>query len=83
MAQPIREEEVVAKVGGRFALTSLVQKRLRELMSGAQKLVEGSSRDLLQIVYQEIMENKIALGSVEEESEEASVRAALRGGSRL
>ena len=83
MAQPIREEEVVAKVGGRFVLTALVQKRLRELMSGAQKLVEGSSRDLLQIIYQEIMEDKIGLGSIEEEAEEAGVRAALREGSRL
>jgi len=83
VAPPIREEEVVAKVGGRFALAALVQKRLRELMAGAQKLVDGSSRDPLQIIYQEIMENKIELGSVDEETEEAGVRAALRGGSRL
>ena len=83
MARPIREEEVVAKVGGRFALAALVQKRLRELMSGAQKLVEGSSQDLLQVIYREVMEDKIALGSVEEETEEAGVRAALHGGSRL
>ena len=80
MARPIREEDVVAKVGGRFSLAALVQKRLRELMSGAQKLVDSPSRDFLQVIYQEIMEDKIELGSVEEEVDETSVRAALQGG---
>ena len=74
---------VVEKVGGRFILSSLVQKRLRELMSGAQKLVKSDSRDVLQIIYQEIMEDKIALGATEEPQDEAGVRAALRGGSRV
>lgn len=83
MARLIREEEVIEKVGGRFILSSMVQKRLRELMSGAQRLVESDSRDALQIIYQEIMEDKIALGAGEEAQEEAGVRAALRGGSRM
>jgi len=52
-------------------------------MSGAQKLVESDSRDVLQIIYQEIMEEKIALGATEEPQDEAGVRAALRGGSRV
>jgi len=80
VARPIREEDVVAKVGGRFSLAALVQKRLRELMSGAQKLVDSPSRDFLQVIYQESMEDKIELGSVEEEVDETSVRAALQGG---
>lgn len=83
MARLIREEEVIEKVGGRFILSSMVQKRLRELMSGAQRLVESDSRDALQIIYQEIMEDKIALGAGEEAQEEAGVRAALRGGPRM
>lgn len=83
MARLIHEEKVIEKVGGRFILSSMVQKRLRELMSGAQKLVESDSRDVLQIIYQEIMEDKIALGATEEAPDEAGVRAALRGGSRV
>lgn len=77
MAQPIRDEEVVAKVGGLFKLTALVQKRLRELTAGSQKLVDTDATDPLQVIYQEIMEDKIELGSTEEEPEEAGVRAAL------
>ena len=77
MAQPIGEEEVVAKVGGRFRLTALIQKRLRELTAGARKLVETDATDLLQVVYQEILEEKIDAGPPEAEVDEATVRAAL------
>ena len=77
MAQRVREEDVLAKVGGRFRLAALVQKRLRELTGGAQKLVDTDASDPLQVIYQEIMQEKIDLGPVEAELEEASVRAAL------
>lgn len=83
MARPIREEEVILKVGGRFRLAALVQKRLRELVAGAQKLVTTTSPDPLQIVYQEILEDRIGLGPAEQEPEEAGVRAALHGGPRV
>jgi len=83
VARPIREEEVIKKVGGRFRLAALVQKRLRELMSGAQKLVDTDATDPLQIIYQEILEDKIDLGAAAEEPEEAGVRAALHGGHRV
>jgi len=81
-ARPIREEELIAKVGGRFRLASLVQRRLRELVAGAQKLVDVRSSDLIEIIYHEIMEEKIGLGLPAEEPDEASVRAALQGGPR-
>ena len=77
MAQPIGEERVVAKVGGRFRLTALVQKRLRELTAGAQKLVDTDATDFLQVIYQEILEEKIDAGPPEAEVDEATVRAAL------
>ena len=83
MARPIREEEVIEKVGGRFKMSALVQMRLRELMAGGQKLVETEATDPLQIIYQEIMEDKIGIEAVEEEVEEAGVRAALGGGRRV
>jgi DNA-directed RNA polymerase subunit omega len=83
VARPIREEEVILKVGGRFRLAALVQKRLRELVAGAQKLVTTNASDPLQIVYQEILEDKIGLGEAEQEPEEAGVRAALHGGPRV
>lgn len=62
------EEELVRKVGGKFALTALVMKRTVELNRGALPLVrvEPGERNLRKIVYQEILEGKIALSSTQE-----------------
>ena len=59
------EEELVRKVGGKFALTTLMQKRMVELNRGSTPLVEfeGSRRDLRRIVCKEILEGKIELTS--------------------
>ena len=64
------EEEVVKKIGGKFALTSLIQKRMVELhRPGARTLVKiDDKRDLLRIVIQEILQDKIQLAPREEVS---------------
>ena len=56
-------EKLFEKVGGPFRLTVLVQKRLKELKAGAPKLVDLESKSLMDIVYQEILEEKIQLVS--------------------
>ncbi len=61
MIDELREEEIVAKVGGRFKLSTLIQKRLVALNSGSRPLVDGNEDDKLQIVIKEIMEDKIFL----------------------
>jgi len=58
------EEALVEKVGGKFALTSLIQKRMVELNRGAPPLipVEGDlERDYRRIACTEIIEGKIEL----------------------
>ena len=58
------EEALVQKVGGKFKLTTLMQKRLVELNRGAAPLVElGHDEDARprDIVVQEILEGKIEL----------------------
>lgn len=64
------EEALVEKVGGKFALTSLLQKRMVELNRGAPPLVfiesESSDRDLRRVACTEILEGKIKLGPREE-----------------
>ncbi len=62
------EEELVKRVGGRFALTSLLQKRIVELNRGAPQLVatEPGERNWKRIAYREILEGKIALSTSEE-----------------
>jgi len=63
------EEELVQMVGGKFRLTSLIQKRIVELNRGAAPLVEFEDNDeptLKQIVIKEILEGKIELAEREE-----------------
>lgn len=54
-------DELEAKIGGRFKLTALLQKRIRELVAGAPRLIETNSDDPVDIAIQEIRANKIEL----------------------
>ena len=63
------EEKLIKKVGGKFILTTLVQKRMVELhRTGARVLVQTDldKQDLLRIVLQEILQDKIQLAPREE-----------------
>ena len=61
MIDALREEEIVNKVGGRFKLSALIQKRLVALNQGSRPLVDLKSDYKLEIVVAEIMQNKIYL----------------------
>ncbi len=61
MLDELREEEIVNKVGGRFKLSTLIQKRLVALNAGSRPLVDLESENKLEIVIREIMEDKIYL----------------------
>ena len=61
MIEAFKSDEIVNKVGGRFRLTALIQRRMKELIEGARPLVESRGKVLLEIVVEEIMEDKIAI----------------------
>ena len=61
MIDALKEETIVNKVGGRFKLSALIQKRLVALNSGARTLVNLASEDKMEIVVQEILQDKIYL----------------------
>ncbi len=61
MIESLKSDEVVTKVGGRFKLTALIQKRMLELMDGARPLVERGNMTDLEVVIQEILQDKIAI----------------------
>jgi DNA-directed RNA polymerase subunit omega len=63
MYDEFREEEIVRKVGGRFKLSTLIQKRLVALNKGATPLVQLDTQDKMKIVIQEILQDKIYLDS--------------------
>ncbi len=61
MLDEFKEEQIVNKVGGRFKLSSLIQKRLVALNRGARPLVELPTKNAMEIVVAEIMQDKIFL----------------------
>jgi DNA-directed RNA polymerase subunit omega len=61
MLDEFKEEQIVNKVGGRFKLSSLIQKRLVALNRGARPLVELPTKNPMEIVVAEIMQDKIYL----------------------
>jgi DNA-directed RNA polymerase subunit omega len=61
MLDALREEAIVNKVGGRFKLSTLIQKRMVALNAGARPLVEVNTADKMQIVLAEILNDKIFL----------------------
>jgi len=64
--EALKSDEVVEKVGGRFRLAVLVQKRLVDVTLGAPLLVERGDKTLMEAVVQEVLEGKITLEAPEE-----------------
>ena len=61
MLDELKEEAIVNKVGGRFKLSTLIQKRLVQITRGGRPLVDMHSDDKMEIVIQEILQDKIYL----------------------
>ncbi len=62
MIDELKSEVIVNKVGGKFKLTALVQRRLGELMQGGRPLIRDiEGKTMLEIVIQEILQDKIAI----------------------
>lgn len=60
MIEALRSDEIVRKCGGRFKLTALIQRRIREfIIDGARPLVERNGRSDIEVAIAEIMEDKI------------------------
>lgn len=74
MLDELKEEGIVNKVGGRFKLSTLIQKRMVALNTGARPLVDLRTTDKMAIVIQEIIQDKIYLdvsGEVQTRNETA------------
>lgn len=64
MIEELKSTEIVNKVGGRFKLTALIQKRLGELMEGSRPLIENAEgKTHMEIVIQEILRDKITINT--------------------
>lgn len=77
MIEALKSDEIVEKVGGKFKLTALIQRRLGQLMEGARPLVARDGRTDLEIVVEEIMQDKITLEFIDQAPEQDAVEESL------
>jgi DNA-directed RNA polymerase subunit omega len=62
--EELKDERLIKKVGGRFKLSALIQKRIVYLNKGSRSFVDAdktASKDKLLLVIREIIEDKIYL----------------------
>ena len=68
MIEELKDNEVLNKVGGRFKLSALIQKRMVELVEGGRPLIEDTEgMTLMEIVVEEIKQDKIVLDAIGDE----------------
>src|SRR5207247_10524006 len=78
MLDDLKEEAIVNKVGGRFKLSTLIQKRMVALNTGARPLVDVRGGDKMTIIIQEILQDKIYLAATGQIQTRAADEAARR-----
>ncbi len=62
MIEALKDTTLMTKVGGRFKLSSLIQKRMLELMEGSRPLIaDTEGKTAIEIVTEEILQDKISL----------------------
>jgi DNA-directed RNA polymerase subunit omega len=61
MIEALRNDDIIDKVGGRFKLTALIQRRWLELMRGARPLVDPTGKTPMEVVIEEILQDKIGI----------------------
>jgi DNA-directed RNA polymerase subunit omega len=68
MIEALKSDAIFDKLGGRFKACTLIQRRLVELLEGARPLVEREGRTDLEIVIEEILQDKITIDWLDESS---------------
>ena len=72
MIEALKDRAIFEKVGGAFKLSALIQKRMVEIMEGSRPLIEDTQgKTAMEIVVEEIMQDKIAIDDGTETKEES------------
>ncbi len=70
MIEELKSRDIINKVGGQFRLSSLVQKRMLELMEGSRPLIEDTDgKTPMEIVIEEIKQDKIGIDDSPKQTE--------------
>lgn len=75
--EPRELESLLNKVGSKYKLVTLFQKRMRELQRGLPRLAESETNNTWEIVSKEIMSSKVDL-VMGDEAEQMRKELALR-----
>ena len=70
MIEAFRNDDIVDKVGGRFKLCALIQRRWVQLLQGARPMVESQGLTDLEVIVREIMEGKLEMEQVSKDETE-------------
>jgi len=61
MIEALKSDDIINRVGGRFKLTALIQKRWLELMQGARPMVDPEGLTEIEVVVEEVVQGKIGI----------------------
>lgn len=61
MIDALNSDDLINRLGGRFRLTALIQKRWLEILQGSRPLVDPAGKTEMEIVVEEIAEGKIGI----------------------
>lgn len=68
MIEALKGNDIVNKVGGKFKLTALIQRRMAEMLQGSRPLVDDvQGKTMLEIIVDEILQDKITVEYVPED----------------
>ncbi len=59
MIEVLRNDDIIDKVGGRFKLTALIQRRWLQLLQGARPMIDPRGLTEIEVVLKEIELGKI------------------------
>lgn len=62
MIEALKSDDLVYKVGGRFKLAALIQKRWGEILEGARPMIDRKpGMTDIEVVVQEILDDKLGI----------------------
>ncbi len=59
MIPELRDDAIIHKVGGRFKLTALIQRRWLQLLQGARPMIDTEGLTTMEVVVKEISQGLI------------------------
>lgn len=59
MITELKDDAIIRKVGGRFKLTALIQRRWLQLLQGARPMIDTEGLTTMEVVVKEISEGLI------------------------